>query len=70
MVVSRDSVWDALIDSVERVYDNAIVYGDMEGDTVLHEGPVRIMGNGWVELPDDRLISPEAVHHVDVKPTE
>ncbi|MFC7210104.1 hypothetical protein ACFQL3_06380 [Natronoarchaeum sp. GCM10025321] len=37
----------------------------MEGKTVLHEGVVRLLGNGWVELPTGCLLSPDAVHHID-----
>ncbi|MFC3959453.1 hypothetical protein [Halovivax cerinus] len=48
-----------------RTYENALVYGDMDGETVLHEGPVRVLANGWVSLPSGRLLSPDAVHHVD-----
>ena len=38
----------------------------MDAETVLHEGPTRVIGNGWGELPTGRLPSPEAVHHIDV----
>lgn len=46
-------------------YESAVVYADVDAETVLHEGPVRILANGWVELPTGRLLSPSAVHHVD-----
>ena len=65
MVISTKPAVD-LADFFEIEYDQAVVYGDMEGETVLHEGAVRIRANGWVELPGGRLLSPEAVHHVDV----
>lgn len=65
MVISTEPAVD-LADFFEIEYDRAVVYGDMEGETVLHEGAVRILANGWVELPNGRLLSPEAVHHVDV----
>jgi hypothetical protein len=61
MMFSTESVWDDFL----RQYDHAVVYGDVERETVLHEGPIRLLGNGWVELPSGRLLSPEAVHHVD-----
>lgn len=61
MVFSTESVWDDFL----RQYDDAVVYGDVERETVLHEGPIRLLGNGWIELPSGRLLSPEAVHHVD-----
>lgn len=56
-----------LTDFFEKEYENVIVYGDMEGDTVLHDGAIRILANGWIQLPTDRLLSPEAVHHIDIK---
>ena len=68
MVVAPDSLWDVVTDRFETEYDDAVVYGDVDGDTVLHEGAVRVRANGWVELPTGRLLSPEAVHHVDVHP--
>ncbi len=61
MVVSKRSLWDLFEDE----YDEAVVYGDRAGDDVLHEGPVRIRASGWVKLPSGRLLSPEAVHHID-----
>ena len=59
-----------LTEALERLfvaqYDHAICYADTEGDTVLYEGPVTVRANGWVELPGDRLLSPNAVHRIDV----
>jgi len=63
MVVSNEPLWQDAIDDFVREYDDAVVYAD--GETVLHEGPVRLLGNGWVELPTGRLLSPRAVHHID-----
>ncbi|GGL48348.1 hypothetical protein [Halocalculus aciditolerans] len=65
MVTSTRGVWDVLAGYFERTYDDAVVYGDRESETVLHEGEVRVLANGWVELPTGRLLSPDAVHHVD-----
>ncbi|MEF8781182.1 MAG: hypothetical protein V5A46_10935 [Haloferacaceae archaeon] len=74
MVVSTESAIDlAEIDPAElfeREYENAVVYADLEAETILHEGKLRILASGWVELPTGRLLSPEAVHHVDVHPSE
>lgn len=66
MVFSTEPAVDPA-DLLEREYDDAIVYGDIDGETVLHEGRVRILANGWVELPTDRLLSPDAVHHIDTQ---
>ena len=74
MVVSTESVWDqAVEDALQdfvREYESAVVYADREGETVLHEGPVRLLPNGWLEVPSGRLLSPDAVHHVDPAPGE
>ncbi|MFC6837470.1 hypothetical protein [Halomarina ordinaria] len=65
MVVSTDSLWDVVAEFFEREYDEVVVYG--EGEEVLHEGAARVCANGWVELPTGRLLSPGAVHHIDVR---
>jgi len=74
MVVSTESVWDEAVEDayegLAREYEAAVVYADREGETVLHEGPVRLLPSGWLEVPSGRLLSPEAVHHVDPAPAE
>ena len=70
MVVSTESpLYEQLAEEYEavlaRTYEHATVYADVESETVLHEGGVRILANGWVELDTGRLLSPDAVHHVD-----
>lgn len=65
MVISTESVWDELADRLVQEYHNAIVYADFEQERILHEGRLRVLANGWVELPTGRLLSPEAVHHID-----
>lgn len=67
MVVSPDSVWETLVDLFENQYRNAVVYADFEQETILYEGELRVLANGWVELPSGRLLSPEAVHHIDTE---
>ena len=62
MVISAESIWDEF----RQEYRDAVVYADFEQETVLHEGDLRLLGNGWVELPTGRLLSPDAVHHIDV----
>ena len=46
-------------------FEDATVYGDFEQEQVLHRGEIRVLPNGWVALPTDRLLSPGAVHHID-----
>ena len=65
MVISTDSPWSEISDQFVTSYAAAIVYGDYEQESVLHEGQLRVLANGWVELPSGRLLSPEAVHHID-----
>ncbi len=66
MVISPNPPFDLEdVTGASRTFEEAIVYADMEGETVLHEGVVRLLGNGWVELPTGRLLSPDAVHHID-----
>lgn len=69
MVVTTESVFDWAEDAQAIAYDNAIVYGDADQSDVLHEGPIRLLSNGWIVLPSDRLLSPRAVHHVDRYPS-
>ncbi|WP_312908679.1 hypothetical protein [Natronosalvus caseinilyticus] len=65
MVISTEPAWKELVDGLGREYQDAVVYGDLEQETILHEGDVRLLANGWVELPTGRLLSPNAVHHID-----
>ncbi|WP_226011539.1 hypothetical protein [Halomicrobium salinisoli] len=66
--VGKNVLLDALADYFVREYEDAVVYADYEQETVLHEGELRVLPNGWVELPTGRLLSPDAVHHVDPRP--
>jgi len=68
MVISTDPAWSEISDQFVTTYSNAVVYGDYDGETVLHEGEVRVLANGWVEIPTGRLLSPDAVHHIDPHP--
>ncbi|KTG29385.1 hypothetical protein [Haloferax profundi] len=67
MVFASDS---PLQGRFEQTLDNAVVYGDAEKETILHQGPIRILLNGWVEVPNERFLSPSAVHHIDSQPLE
>ena len=69
MVISTTGVWDKIADEIAdglvMEYDNATVYGDFEQDQILHEGKLCVLPNSWIVLPTGRLLSPEAVHHID-----
>ena len=68
MPLSTDPAWGPIADLFEQEYDDAVVYADRESEDVLYEGPLRVQPSGWLELPSGRLLSPGAVHHVDVRP--
>lgn len=46
-------------------HKDATVYDDLEREQVLHQGSIRILPNSGIALPTGRLLSPEAVHHLD-----
>jgi hypothetical protein len=74
MVISTESPLEHLAEEYDvtkyfaQEYDRATVYADIESETVLHEGAVRVLANGWVELGTGRLLAPDAVHHIDPEP--
>lgn len=68
MISPAEPIFDALSELFEDDYESVVVYGDADGGTILHKGAATIRANGWVELPSGRLLSPEAVHHVDTHP--
>ncbi|ELY77449.1 hypothetical protein [Natrinema gari] len=65
MVMSTESAWGKIAEECVREYQDAVVYGDRQQEVVLHDGALRLLMSGWVELPSGRLLSPDAVHHVD-----
>ena len=69
MVISTSSVWDEVAEEIAEgsviEYEDATVYGDFNQEKILHEGRIRILPNSWMALPTGRLLSPEAVHHID-----
>lgn len=67
MVITSEPAWGEAVDYFVQEYDDAVVYADMAGETVLHEGELHLLGNGWVQLPTGRLLSPDAVHHIDTR---
>ncbi|QFU84061.1 hypothetical protein GCU68_00570 [Natronorubrum aibiense] len=49
-----------------RAYHDVVIYGDAASDDVLYEGPIVVHANGWIELEGNRLLSPQAIHHIDI----
>ena len=74
MVISSRPIWGGFVSRVWRrletafdhSYERGVVYGDADETEVLYDGPLRLLANGWLEVGDGRLLSPDAVHHVDV----
>ncbi|WP_293028813.1 hypothetical protein [Natronococcus sp.] len=64
--VSNESILTDELNPLTRAYHEAVVYDDREGDDPLYEGPIVVHANGWLELEENRLLSPSAVHHVDI----
>ncbi|OIB58664.1 hypothetical protein [Natrialba sp. SSL1] len=64
--VSRESVVPDGANPLTRAYQDVIVYESADPDDVLYEGPIVVHANGWLELEGDRLLSPSAVHHIDI----
>lgn len=63
---SRESVLSNDPDPLTWAYRDVVVYDGPGPDDVLYEGPLVGDANGWLELEGNRLLSPSAVHHVDV----
>ncbi|WP_265111714.1 hypothetical protein [Halosolutus halophilus] len=49
-----------------RAYRDVVIYDDAGADDALYEGPIVVHPNGWIELEGQRLLSPAAVHHIDI----
>jgi hypothetical protein len=65
MFAPAERIIDALRELFLDERDSVVIYADADSETILHEGPATIRGNGWVELPSGRLLSPSAIHHID-----
>jgi hypothetical protein len=70
MVFSTEPAWSDIDGMFTQEYRHAVVYADLQQETVLHEGALRLLANGWIELPSGRLLSPDAVNHVDTYPEQ
>ncbi|AFZ71631.1 hypothetical protein [Natronobacterium gregoryi] len=69
--ISRGSIFEGELvpddlDPITRAYRNVVIYTDADSEDVLYEGPIIVHPNGWLELEGNRLLSPNAVHHVDI----
>ncbi|WP_436344745.1 hypothetical protein [Natronorubrum sp. FCH18a] len=66
-VASTESIFSGDMNPLTRAYRDVVIYDEAGGDAeLLYEGPIVVHGNGWLELEGGRLLSPSAVHHVDI----
>ena len=65
-VFSSESILTDEVSPLMRAYHDAVVYDEADAEDALYEGPLVVHANGWLELEGDRLLSPSAVHHVDI----
>lgn len=66
-IASTDPIYDAEeLNPLTRAYHDVVIYGDAGSEEVLYEGPIVVHANGWLELEGNRLLSPHAVHHIDI----
>ncbi|AGB36391.1 hypothetical protein [Natronococcus occultus] len=65
-VLSNESILTDEMNPLTRAYHDAVVYDEVDAEDPLYEGPLVIYANGWLELEGNRLLSPSAVHHVDI----
>ncbi|ELY94898.1 hypothetical protein C482_17523 [Natrialba chahannaoensis JCM 10990] len=63
---SREPIVSDDANPLTHAYQDVIVYESSDPDDVLYEGPIVVHANGWLELEGNRLLSPSAVHHIDI----
>ncbi|PCR90510.1 hypothetical protein [Natrinema ejinorense] len=63
---SRESILSDDVNPLTQAYRDVVVYDEREADVPLYQGPIVVHANGWIELEGDRLLSPNAVHHIDI----
>ncbi|WP_440764055.1 hypothetical protein [Natronorubrum sp. DTA7] len=66
-VASTESIFSGEMNPLTRAYRDVVIYDEASADAEsLYEGPIVVHGNGWLELEGGRLLSPSAVHHIDI----
>lgn len=63
---SSESILSDDMNPLTQAYHDVVIYGDADADDALYEGPIVVHANGWLELEGNRLLSPSAVHHIDI----
>jgi hypothetical protein len=65
-IFSRKSIRTGDVNPLTRAYRDVVIYDERDAEDPLYEGPIVVHANGWIELEGNRLLSPDAVHHIDV----
>ncbi|MDQ2051634.1 hypothetical protein RBH26_14235 [Natronolimnohabitans sp. A-GB9] len=65
-IASRESIFTDDRNPLTHAYHDVVIYGDAASDEVRYEGPIVVHANGWIELEGNRLLSPHAIHHIDI----
>ncbi|THE63704.1 hypothetical protein D8Y22_18010 [Salinadaptatus halalkaliphilus] len=47
-------------------YRDVVIYDAADAEEPLYEDPIVAHANGWIELEGNRLLSPQAIHHIDI----
>lgn len=63
---STESIVSNDVTPLARAYRDVVIYDGNGADDDLYEGPIVVHANGWIELEGDRLLSPSAIHHIDI----
>lgn len=63
--LKSQAVSDRLLRLFALEYDYAAVYDGPRDADVVYEGRVAVLPNGWVELGDGTLVSPETVRRIE-----
>lgn len=63
---SSESVLSGEMNPLAQAYHDVVICGDADADDVLYEGPIVVRANGRLELEGNRLLSPSAVHRIDI----
>lgn len=63
---SRESIVSDDLNPLTQAYRDVVIYDRVDADEALYEGPIVVHPNGWIELEGGRLLSPAAVHYIDV----
>ncbi|MCU4741834.1 hypothetical protein [Natronoglomus mannanivorans] len=63
---SRDSLVADDLNPLTQAYRDVVIYDEATTDDPLYEGPIVVHPNGWIELEGHRLLSPSAIHHIDI----